>query len=150
MHDAGSTHENVCNLPAPFIPVLGWVGSVSVSGFVNESSPAVKVSDIFDEAWSSWPKEVERKAAEAKFRAAPIPPAELLDHIKQFGAAYAATTEKKFTPALGVWISHERWSEELPTGGGAVVKATAAKRNLGTVDHFRLLDAQKLKAVLSS
>jgi hypothetical protein len=72
---------------------------------------------VFDDAYKHWPKKVERKAALERFAAATkrIPADELVGHIVRFGDAYAATTEKKFTPALGVWLSHERWTDELPT-----------------------------------
>ncbi len=44
-----------------------------------------------------------------------MPADELVRHIIRFGDAYTATTEKRFVPALGVWLSHERWTDELPT-----------------------------------
>lgn len=75
------------------------------------------VERLFDEAYSHWPKKIERKAALEKFKTASkrIAPALLARHVIQFGDAYAATTEKKYTPALGVWIGHERWTDEMPT-----------------------------------
>jgi general stress protein YciG len=77
--------------------------------------PAIEL--VFDDAYKHWPKKVERKAALERFAAATkrIPADELVEHIIRFGFAYAMTTEKKFTPALGVWLSHERWTDELPT-----------------------------------
>jgi len=131
MKDAGSTH-------ASLTPVLGWVKSGFGSGFVNESSPAAMES-AFDEAYSHWPKKVERKKALEQFKIAAkkksLP--ELVETIVTFGEAYAAATTKQFTPALGVWLSHERWTDELPTAPEPErAKPTAAQRNLSTVEYF--------------
>jgi hypothetical protein len=75
------------------------------------------MESAFDEAYSHWPKKVERKKALEQFKVAAkkksLP--ELVETIVTFGEAYAATTTKQFTPALGVWLSHERWDDELPS-----------------------------------
>jgi len=77
--------------------------------------PAIEL--FFDDAYSHWPKKVERKQALERFKTAArrMPTDELVRQIIRFGDAYTATTEKRFVPALGVWLSHERWTDELPT-----------------------------------
>jgi hypothetical protein len=134
MKDAGSTN-------APFTPVLGWVESEFGSGSVNESSPPAMerakpdLDALFDDAYSHWPKKVERKVASERFKVAAkrLGPDVLVAYIIRFGDAYAATTEKKFVPALGVWISHERWTDELPTASErkpGSVKLTRVEENI--------------------
>jgi hypothetical protein len=83
----------------------------------NPPAPSVLAS-VFDDAWKHWPKKVERKQALDRFKAAVkrYPgDAEHLGHdISVYGDAYAATTERQFVPALGVWLAGDRWTDELP------------------------------------
>lgn len=139
MKDAGEVH-------ASLTPVLGWVESGFGSVIVNESSPAVMES-AFTEAYSHWPKKVERKAAYEKFKAATrqMPVADLVAHIIRFGDAYAATTAKQFTPALGVWLSHERWDDELPTAPVDAGKQTPTQRAHQTLSLATDLDTRELE-----
>jgi hypothetical protein len=76
-----------------------------------------RLTALFDDAYSHWPKKVERKAALDKFKAIAkkMPPDELAGRIIRFGDAYGATTERQFTPALGVWLGKERWTDDLPS-----------------------------------
>lgn len=88
----------------------------------NSPAPAVLVTESdFSEVWSHWPKKVERKAALDQFRRAVknVPFDDLKAFVIEFGDAYAATTEKRFVPALDVWLRGERWTDELPTMPGA-------------------------------
>ena len=114
MHDAGSLH-------ASLTPVLG-LGLGLGLGCIGSSPAATDIPKpdleaLFNDAYSHWPKKVERKAALEQFKAKVKKrgPAELARDIALFGAAYAATTPRQFTPALGVWIGHERWTDDLPT-----------------------------------
>jgi hypothetical protein len=87
------------------------------TGEQGNSSPAPAVlAREFDRAWEHWPKKVERKQASARFAVAARREgaAELAEHIIRFGDAYAATTERQYVPALGVWLNGERWTDELP------------------------------------
>ncbi|MGG7510875.1 hypothetical protein [Plantibacter sp. YIM 135249] len=75
------------------------------------------LTNAFETAWPHWPKKVERKPALEKFKVAArkFPDvSELVAVVIRFGDAYAATTETRFVPALGVWLSKERWTDELP------------------------------------
>ncbi|MDF2895724.1 MAG: hypothetical protein K0Q46_2510 [Rhodococcus erythropolis] len=109
MKDAG-------RIPEELTPGLGWVES----GI--ESSPAVtnlvipSLEEPFEEAWSHWPKKVERKDAFDRFKKATkrLPIEDLKAAIIRFGDAYAATTERQFVPALGAWLNKDRWTDELP------------------------------------
>lgn len=97
---------------------------------------------LFDEAYEHWPKKVERKQALEKFKGAAkrIGADTLAAHVIAFGDAYAATTERQFTPALGVWLGHERWTDELPTPRGPRTeprKQTAAERALELSNELR-------------
>lgn len=84
----------------------------------EELSPSAReLEHEFDRAYAAWPKKTERKKSlqafirAAKKRDAP----ELVADVIRFGQAYAASTEKQFTPALCVWLNGERWEDELPT-----------------------------------
>lgn len=75
-----------------------------------------ELESAFAEAWSHWPKKVDRKQAFDRFVKATkrLEMSELVSAIVRFGDAYAATTEVQFVPALGVWIGRDRWTDELP------------------------------------
>lgn len=143
MKDAEQTH-------APLTPVLGRDWVKSGSGFVNGSSPAVMepkpdLDAEFELAWAHWPKKVERKAALEKYKQAikKVRWDFLLDAIQRFGDAYAATTEKQFTPALGVWLAHERWTDELPVAPVGKRPPTRTEQNLDTVALYRAAENQR-------
>lgn len=76
-----------------------------------------EIETLFDEAYSVWPKKTERKKSLEKFKrlcATPHDAQELADRVKQFGKAYADTTDRQFVPALVVWLNGERWTDEIP------------------------------------
>jgi PAS domain-containing protein len=81
-----------------------------------KASASSMLGPVFEQAWEHWPKKVEKKPAREKFliAARKLDPQMLLEHVIRFGDAYAATTEKQMIPALGRWLSHERWTDELP------------------------------------
>lgn len=60
-------------------------------------------------------------------------PETLVADIIRHGNAFAATREKQFVPALCVWLSGERWTDELPTAAPA--KTTAAAKNLAAYEQ---------------
>jgi len=93
------------------------------------------VEAAFDAAYARWPKKVERKQALEKFKAASkrIDLDTLAEHIIRFGDAYTATTSKQYTPALGVWIGKERWTDDLPTAPEGDRKPTRTEQNLDFV-----------------
>ncbi|TFB96548.1 MULTISPECIES: hypothetical protein [unclassified Cryobacterium] len=93
------------------------------------------LDDAFDDAYSHWPKKVERKTALERFKVAAkhLPTPELVAHIIQFGDAYAATTTTQFTPALGVWIGKERWTDALPSANTTERKQTRTEQNIDFV-----------------
>lgn len=95
------------------------------------SPPAAWVSEGFDAAYARWPKKVERKQALERFKIAirKRDLEELVNDIIRFGDAYAATTEKQYIPALGVWLGKERWTDELPQPRGAQIKQSKASQN---------------------
>jgi len=109
--------------------------SLVKSNSIEASRGRVTDSD-FLVAWTHWPKKTdrtksfERFAAIAKSRGLETITAEVI----KFGDAYARTTEKKFVPALAAWLNRERWTDELPTAGGAApayvpeAKAPAGKK----------------------
>lgn len=102
-------------------PPLDTAGSGSGTGKGNRereqgTAPAALAS-AFEEAWSHWPKKVERKPAVEKFKIAAKKFGdvdELVAVISRFGDAYARTTDKQMVPALGRWLDRERWDDELP------------------------------------
>jgi hypothetical protein len=105
------------------------------------TTDVVALSRAFDNAWSHWPKKTERKkAAEQYTRAAKKLGADvLLDAVTRFGDAYAATTEKQFVPALGVWLSHERWTDELPQSRQAQQQPARQSRGAQALDFAMTL-----------
>lgn len=107
----------------------------------QETSPAVTKPDLdrlFDMAYESWPKKVERKEALERFKRAArkLDPEALAFTITRFGNAYADTTERQFIPALGVWLNGERWTDELPQPREPERKASNAQKALSVVEHF--------------
>jgi hypothetical protein len=72
----------------------------------------------FERAYESWPKKVEKaKSLEAFTKLAKTMDLEtLVSDIIRFGQSYSRSTEKKFVPALVVWLNGSRWDDELPDG----------------------------------
>lgn len=97
-------------------PGTGEQGNRGAGDQGTDSSAPAALESLFDDAYSHWPKKVERKQSLAKFKGAcrRIDPQVLHDHVVKFGQAYAATTDKQFVPALSVWLNGERWTDELP------------------------------------
>jgi hypothetical protein len=111
---------------------------VELSPRVTEIKPVI--AELFDSAYEHWPKKVERADALKRFTTATkkVPAAQLAEHVIRFGDAYAATTDRQFTPALGAWLNGERWTDELPTS--APRKETRGDSNL---DYVRGLYADE-------
>lgn len=91
--------------------------ATSTATSTSRSAPSAReLEPRFNEAWAHWPKKTERKKSLEKFvaksRVRPVD--DLVADIRRFGDAYAATTEKRFVPALNVWLNGERWTDELP------------------------------------
>jgi hypothetical protein len=99
----------------------------------------VDVVAIFNVAYDFWPKRVKREEALEKFRSVvKVEPAqEIADAIQRFGTAYAATTQKQYVPALGVWLNQRRWSDELPTSPEVGRKASNGDRNMNYVQQLQ-------------
>jgi len=95
----------------------------------NLPAPAVLESEFAD-AWKHWPKKVERKEAFDRFKRAAkrIDVEELVAAVIRFGDAYAATTDRQFVPALGVWLNGDRWNDELPQPRSQQQQPSAAQR----------------------
>jgi hypothetical protein len=98
-----------------------------------------EVIELFDWAYSHWPKRVKRDEALEKFKAVSKSesPAMIAECIQVFGDAYAATTAKQYVPALGVWLNQKRWTDELPTSPEAERKLTATDRNMSYVEQLQ-------------
>jgi len=111
-----------------------------------KASASSMLGPLFEQAWEHWPKKVEKKTAREKFfiAARKIDPQVLLEHVVQFGDAYAATTERQFVPALGVWLARERWTDDLPVGQQ---KQTKTDQALSILEMGRQLANDRQKAV---
>jgi hypothetical protein len=98
----------------------------------------VNVIELFDVSFSHWPKRVKREEALTRFKAATKTKsaAELAETIQLFGDAYAATTETKYVPALGVWLNQKRWTDELPVASQGDRKQTPTERNQSYVERL--------------
>lgn len=120
VYDQTRSYRTVVITPDDVAPVpdehSASVPNVPSSQEVEEQPLFDPIEQAFDEAWKHWPKKVERKQALQRFRAAAkrVGLQMLTDQIVRFGDAYTATTQKKFVPALGVWINGDRWTDELP------------------------------------
>lgn len=92
---------------------------------------AREIEQLFEQAYFSWPKKVERKKSLEKFRQAcrKRDPHELVADIERFGRAYAETTERRFVPALNVWLNGERWTDDLPEPDEASQPMSKASQN---------------------
>ena len=102
---------------------------------VKNTSSNVELQ-LFESAWAHWPKKVERADAYKRFRTAckKIPVEQLSAAIIRFGDAYADTTERQFTPALGALLNGERWTDELPSR--PVGKMTRGEENMQVVARY--------------
>lgn len=148
-------HQRISHPAKQFLPAISLATEVfpkpsviprKVSGVLEKTSPKqgagsremeqgagsigvapAELESMFNGAYDRWPKKVERKQALERFKAAAKKgdPAILADSISRFGDAYAATTDRKYVPALGAWLNGERWTDELPT-------APAPERNKPT------------------
>lgn len=129
---APSPNNSICS-PEQFelhsrtdVPYIEEPNKKEIQG--DASRPATeRVTAAFERAWSAWPKKVERKDAERRFREAikQVPIDDLVEMIREHGAAYAAHREKVFTPGLATWLHKERWTDELvepEAGRGAAVR----------------------------
>lgn len=92
------------------------------------SLPAIEERSLeswFEQGYTYWPKKTERKKSLAKFTelAKKHDPSWLVDQITRFGNAYALSTEKRFVPALVVWLNGERWNDELPAADTQTINA---------------------------
>lgn len=108
----------------------------------HSSSPSAReIESAFEKAWVNWPKRVERKKSLAAFfNAAKTRDVEtLVADIIRHGDAFAATREKQFIPALCVWLSGERWTDELPTATASAGRS-AAGRSLRRLPGLTSLD----------
>lgn len=113
---------------------LDTAGSGSGTGKGNRereqgTAPAALAS-AFEEAWSHWPKKTERKKSLEQFKVAVRQHPDLVAAIVRFGDAYAIAVEKQYVPALNVWLSHERWTDELPRPRTTTRTATRGEENL--------------------
>lgn len=111
----------------------------------DDSLPASSTLDAeFERAYGSWPKKVERKKSEDKFKqlAKKHDPSWLADQVIRFGQAYTQTTEKRFVPALVVWLNGERWTDELPAADARGVNRAQQRQqgNLDVVSQLAALD----------
>jgi len=116
---------------------------------VAERTNGGRVTELFDQAYEHWPKKVDRKLALERFTAAAKKrhPEQLAADVRRFGDAYLATTEKRYVPALGVWLGHERWTDELPTASsrGYEQKPTPEQRARQTIQLATDIDLRGIE-----
>ncbi|MCT1363334.1 hypothetical protein [Microbacterium sp. p3-SID131] len=79
----------------------------------------------FERAYEWWPKKTEKKRSLAKFLslAKTMNVDALVADIIRFGKAYTDTTDKRYVPALVVWLNGERWNDEPPVADTAAINA---------------------------
>jgi len=141
--DAAEIRDTLARVAAKEASGTGEQGNRG-TGEQGNSSPAPAVLDSkFVEAWSHWPKKVERKDALEQFKKATkrIDVEELVAAIIRFGDAYAATRDKQFVPALGVWLKRDRWTDDLPVAPSQSGRPSAAQKAASLVGTFNDPDA---------
>jgi len=75
------------------------------------------VEDVFDMAWTCWPRKAGKKGARAKFERLVregLSVEDLALAIQQHGAAYAKWVQPQYVPHLTTWLNGERWEDEVP------------------------------------
>ena len=136
---------NSARIPESFRTDSGLKSSTEQSSTEqNRTNNKAVLDSLFDEAWNGWPKKVDRSDARKRFETATrkVTPVELAATIRRFGDAYAATTDKQYTPALGAWLNRERWTDELPTGTSS--GSTRGQENLAIVAKYAALENNQL------
>ena len=110
-------------------------------------SPAV-VGASFERAWKAWPRSDGKHMAQIKYesliRAKVIQTDILETAVIEFGMAYAATTERQFTPHLATWLNQRRWTDELPRLGPR--RLTNAERNAEVVRELQRAEQLGIEA----
>lgn len=103
-------------LPERDAPLLTTNYLLPTTDYSLRALSAREVQDLFESAYSHWPKKTERKKSFEKFArlVKTVDAQKLVADIIRFGDAYAATTDTRFVPALVVWLNGERWNDELP------------------------------------
>lgn len=145
-HESGHLGTNSVRIPDSFHTDSGLKSRAEQSSTEQYRTSTKAVLDsLFDEAWNGWPKKVDRSDARKRFETATrkVTPFELAATIRRFGDAYAATTDKQYTPALGAWLNRERWTDELPTGP-ANSGSTRGQENLAMVAKYAALENKQL------
>lgn len=159
-HDKPSQHPN--SHPSPFerSPVAaltfyqedkkkGYTATPNAVASKPMANGLARITQGFDKAWESWPKKVDRKDAEKRFREAirKVPLDEMVEFIAVHGHAYSQHRDKVYTPGLATWLHRERWTDELvtpePARNGAVrqpagLTPTARAREI--IDRATALD----------
>ena len=137
---SGRVSERVPERDAPLLTTNYLLPTTELPA-THSALSAQEIEYLFDDAYSSWPKKVERKKSLDKFRQAckKRDPHELVADIQRFGDAYAASVDDvQFVPALNVWLNGERWTDELPQprDGGSRVQ-----QGLSVADKLRRMEA---------
>ena len=102
---------------------------------------AREIEAAFEAAYSAWPKKVERKKSFDKFKQVcrKRDVNELVADIHRFADAYVrAGTEKRFVPALVVWLNGERWTDELPQPRGG----SRVQQGMSVADELRAMEGR--------
>lgn len=125
----------------------GYTAPASVSSNATAPVGLARFNQAFEKAWSYWPKKVDRKDSERRFREAArkVPLDDLVEFIRVHGEAYAAYREKVFTPGLATWLHRERWTDELvgpepARNGGAPRGMTPTEKARDIVERGMSLD----------
>ena len=93
----------------------------------------------------SWPKRTNKEASRTKFATAAktIGADTLAGLVTDFGQAYAATTDLKFTPGLNVWLNAKRWTDPLPVADRS--KQTPEQRARQTMALATEIDMREIE-----
>lgn len=112
-------------------------------GTVIPAIPSLDLEQLFDDAYSHWPKKVERKKSLEKFKQVckQRDPHEVVSDVQRFGDAYAvAVDDVQFVPALNVWLNGERWTDDLPQPRQSHLKPVTSRADEAN-DFIRRLEA---------
>lgn len=102
------------------------------------------LEELFDWAYSKWPKKEKRKHSLDKFLllSKKHDPNELATKIVTFADAYRESiSDPQFVPALVVWLNGERWTDDLPKPRSKVIEPSRSEAALSFVNRLEQIDA---------
>lgn len=124
------------------------VPASTVADVPSGRSPKITeyVGQLFEDAWTHWPRKESKKKARDRFLAV-HDPRMVASKIIAHGDAHQANTPTRFVPHLTTWLNQERWTDPLPAPRGDQRQAPAARAESVIEMGQRLARQQDQKSV---